>query len=217
MKASREMRRKKKPLILSFCLLCDKMRTFFVFLFVCFFDVMGCGSLQTGKHDEAWMVLKHIHDTNMRARGEPERVFTVSTCFLTAHSTFSTVGWQVSVSPCRSTGSRSPNSWTSWWRCIVSQPTLCSRCCPRSRPSSGGCVSASSVLEGFTAFHWSTESTVTASFILTDLDNIHEMLQLPSEGQHSKAGCCLVHTVFWVGCCFVFCHFCVHLRSNGDC
>lgn len=25
------------------------------------------------------MVLKHIHDTNMRARGEPERVFTVST------------------------------------------------------------------------------------------------------------------------------------------
>uniref|UniRef100_A0A8C6SFP5 Synaptic vesicle glycoprotein 2C n=1 Tax=Neogobius melanostomus TaxID=47308 RepID=A0A8C6SFP5_9GOBI len=35
--------------------------------------------LQIGKHDEAWMVLKHIHDTNMRARGEPERVFTVST------------------------------------------------------------------------------------------------------------------------------------------
>uniref|UniRef100_A0A669B8I6 Synaptic vesicle glycoprotein 2C n=1 Tax=Oreochromis niloticus TaxID=8128 RepID=A0A669B8I6_ORENI len=31
-----------------------------------------------GKHDEAWMVLKHIHDTNMRARGEPERVFTVN-------------------------------------------------------------------------------------------------------------------------------------------
>uniref|UniRef100_A0A672HK73 Major facilitator superfamily (MFS) profile domain-containing protein n=1 Tax=Salarias fasciatus TaxID=181472 RepID=A0A672HK73_SALFA len=34
--------------------------------------------LETGKHDEAWMVLKQIHDTNMRARGEPERVFTVS-------------------------------------------------------------------------------------------------------------------------------------------
>ncbi|XP_077398941.1 synaptic vesicle glycoprotein 2C-like [Vanacampus margaritifer] len=34
--------------------------------------------LQSGKHDEAWMVLKHIHDTNMRARGEPERVFTVN-------------------------------------------------------------------------------------------------------------------------------------------
>ncbi|XP_044000593.1 synaptic vesicle glycoprotein 2C-like isoform X1 [Gambusia affinis] len=34
--------------------------------------------LESGKHDEAWMVLKHIHDTNMRARGEPERVFTVN-------------------------------------------------------------------------------------------------------------------------------------------
>uniref|UniRef100_A0A8D0CZQ2 Synaptic vesicle glycoprotein 2C n=1 Tax=Sander lucioperca TaxID=283035 RepID=A0A8D0CZQ2_SANLU len=34
--------------------------------------------LEVGKHDEAWMVLKHIHDTNMRARGEPERVFTVN-------------------------------------------------------------------------------------------------------------------------------------------
>uniref|UniRef100_A0A671PP84 Synaptic vesicle glycoprotein 2C-like n=1 Tax=Sinocyclocheilus anshuiensis TaxID=1608454 RepID=A0A671PP84_9TELE len=34
--------------------------------------------LEVGKHDEAWMVLKQIHDTNMRARGEPEKVFTVS-------------------------------------------------------------------------------------------------------------------------------------------
>ncbi|KAM6903072.1 synaptic vesicle glycoprotein 2C-like [Xenentodon cancila] len=34
--------------------------------------------LEVGKHDEAWMVLKQIHDTNMRARGEPERVFTVN-------------------------------------------------------------------------------------------------------------------------------------------
>uniref|UniRef100_A0A673MI27 Synaptic vesicle glycoprotein 2C-like n=1 Tax=Sinocyclocheilus rhinocerous TaxID=307959 RepID=A0A673MI27_9TELE len=34
--------------------------------------------LQVGKHDEAWMVLKQIHDTNMRARGEPEKVFTVN-------------------------------------------------------------------------------------------------------------------------------------------
>ncbi len=41
-----------------------------------------------GKHDEAWMVLKHIHDTNMRARGEPERVFTVSThCYTCIPST----------------------------------------------------------------------------------------------------------------------------------
>ncbi|OXB80907.1 UNVERIFIED_CONTAM: hypothetical protein H355_016924 [Colinus virginianus] len=31
-----------------------------------------------GKHDEAWMILKQIHDTNMRARGQPEKVFTVN-------------------------------------------------------------------------------------------------------------------------------------------
>ncbi|KAM9270718.1 LOW QUALITY PROTEIN: synaptic vesicle glycoprotein 2B [Cariama cristata] len=30
--------------------------------------------LETGKHDEAWMILKQVHDTNMRAKGEPERV-----------------------------------------------------------------------------------------------------------------------------------------------
>ncbi|KAM4675093.1 synaptic vesicle glycoprotein 2B [Discoglossus pictus] len=34
--------------------------------------------LELGKHDEAWMILKKIHDTNMRAKGEPEKVFTVS-------------------------------------------------------------------------------------------------------------------------------------------
>ncbi|XP_053320183.1 synaptic vesicle glycoprotein 2B-like [Spea bombifrons] len=34
--------------------------------------------LEMGKHDEAWMILKKIHDTNMRAKGEPEKVFTVS-------------------------------------------------------------------------------------------------------------------------------------------
>ncbi|XP_053575891.1 synaptic vesicle glycoprotein 2B [Bombina bombina] len=34
--------------------------------------------LEIGKHDEAWMILKRIHDTNMRAKGEPEKVFTVS-------------------------------------------------------------------------------------------------------------------------------------------
>uniref|UniRef100_A0A4W4E2D4 Major facilitator superfamily (MFS) profile domain-containing protein n=1 Tax=Electrophorus electricus TaxID=8005 RepID=A0A4W4E2D4_ELEEL len=38
--------------------------------------------LETGKHDEAWMVLKQIHDTNMRARGEPEKVFTIWLTFL---------------------------------------------------------------------------------------------------------------------------------------
>ncbi|XP_014818314.1 PREDICTED: synaptic vesicle glycoprotein 2A-like, partial [Calidris pugnax] len=35
-------------------------------------------SLQNGKHDEAWMVLKQVHDTNMRAKGHPERVFSVT-------------------------------------------------------------------------------------------------------------------------------------------
>ncbi|NXD80991.1 SV2C protein, partial [Halcyon senegalensis] len=34
--------------------------------------------LEVGKHDEAWMILKQIHDTNMRARGHPEKVFTVN-------------------------------------------------------------------------------------------------------------------------------------------
>nr|XP_020667832.1 synaptic vesicle glycoprotein 2B [Pogona vitticeps] len=34
--------------------------------------------LELGKHDEAWMILKQVHDTNMRAKGEPERVFTVA-------------------------------------------------------------------------------------------------------------------------------------------
>uniref|UniRef100_UPI00398ED0E5 synaptic vesicle glycoprotein 2B-like isoform X3 n=1 Tax=Pristiophorus japonicus TaxID=55135 RepID=UPI00398ED0E5 len=34
--------------------------------------------LEIGKHDEAWMVLKQIYDTNMRAKGHPEAVFTVS-------------------------------------------------------------------------------------------------------------------------------------------
>lgn len=41
-----------------------------------FFPSLWC--FQIGKHDEAWMILKQVHDTNMRAKGEPERVFTVS-------------------------------------------------------------------------------------------------------------------------------------------
>ncbi|XP_029959464.1 synaptic vesicle glycoprotein 2A [Salarias fasciatus] len=35
--------------------------------------------LENGKHDEAWMILKQVHDTNMRAKGFPERVFSVTT------------------------------------------------------------------------------------------------------------------------------------------
>ncbi|XP_061426853.1 synaptic vesicle glycoprotein 2C-like isoform X3 [Lethenteron reissneri] len=31
-----------------------------------------------GRHDEAWMVLKQVHDTNMRAKKQPEKVFTVT-------------------------------------------------------------------------------------------------------------------------------------------
>ncbi|CAB1338736.1 unnamed protein product [Coregonus sp. 'balchen'] len=34
--------------------------------------------LQNGRHDEAWMILRQVHDTNWKAKGEPERVFTVS-------------------------------------------------------------------------------------------------------------------------------------------
>ncbi|XP_055048538.2 synaptic vesicle glycoprotein 2B [Misgurnus anguillicaudatus] len=34
--------------------------------------------LEHAKHDEAWMILKQVHDTNWRAKGEPERVFTVT-------------------------------------------------------------------------------------------------------------------------------------------
>ncbi|KAK0155611.1 Synaptic vesicle glycoprotein 2B [Merluccius polli] len=30
------------------------------------------------KHDEAWMILKQVHDTNWRAKGQPEKVFTVT-------------------------------------------------------------------------------------------------------------------------------------------
>uniref|UniRef100_A0A8D3AE86 Synaptic vesicle glycoprotein 2C n=1 Tax=Scophthalmus maximus TaxID=52904 RepID=A0A8D3AE86_SCOMX len=52
-----------------------------VFVVVCALPCVSAvvgAHLYMGKHDEAWMVLKHIHDTNMRARGEPERVFTVN-------------------------------------------------------------------------------------------------------------------------------------------
>ncbi|XP_014033198.1 synaptic vesicle glycoprotein 2A isoform X1 [Salmo salar] len=35
--------------------------------------------LQNGKHDEGWMILKQVHDTNMRAKGHPEKVFSVTT------------------------------------------------------------------------------------------------------------------------------------------
>uniref|UniRef100_A0AAQ6IPJ7 Major facilitator superfamily (MFS) profile domain-containing protein n=1 Tax=Anabas testudineus TaxID=64144 RepID=A0AAQ6IPJ7_ANATE len=34
--------------------------------------------LENAKHDEAWMILKQVHDTNWRAKGQPEKVFTVT-------------------------------------------------------------------------------------------------------------------------------------------
>uniref|UniRef100_A0A6Q2Z965 Major facilitator superfamily (MFS) profile domain-containing protein n=1 Tax=Esox lucius TaxID=8010 RepID=A0A6Q2Z965_ESOLU len=34
--------------------------------------------LENARHDEAWMILRQVHDTNWKAKGEPERVFTVS-------------------------------------------------------------------------------------------------------------------------------------------
>ncbi|XP_032824771.2 synaptic vesicle glycoprotein 2C-like [Petromyzon marinus] len=34
--------------------------------------------LEMGRHDEAWMVLKQVHDTNMRAKKQSEKVFTVT-------------------------------------------------------------------------------------------------------------------------------------------
>uniref|UniRef100_A0A8V5GI04 Synaptic vesicle glycoprotein 2A n=2 Tax=Psittaciformes TaxID=9223 RepID=A0A8V5GI04_MELUD len=56
-----------------------------VFVLVCAFPrclPLGhsppCPRAPNGKHDEAWMVLKQVHDTNMRAKGHPERVFSVT-------------------------------------------------------------------------------------------------------------------------------------------
>lgn len=152
-----------------------------------------------GKHDEAWMVLKHIHDTNMRARGEPERVFTVSTRLPVPlpHCCSAIGGWQISVSPCRWTGLKSPSSWTSWWRCRMSQPTLCSRSSSRSRLSSEEYVW---VIFFYTSrFYHRLDSRWEKTLLLsTDLVDIHEMLQLPSERQHFKAGCRLVYSLLWV-------------------
>lgn len=161
-----------------------------------------------GKHDEAWMVLKHIHDTNMRARGEPERVFTVSThrpqrlhpCCCCCCSGVSR--WQISVSPCRWTGSKSPNSWTSWWRCRVSQPTLRSRSSSRSGPNSEEYEALflpfPALLDAASLRSLRFKLSQNLSSLVIDLVDFHEMLQLPSERQHHKTGCSLVYSVFWV-------------------
>lgn len=41
------------------------------------FHVCNCLVFQNARHDEAWMILRRVHDTNWKAKGEPERVFTV--------------------------------------------------------------------------------------------------------------------------------------------
>uniref|UniRef100_A0A8C1Q2U0 Synaptic vesicle glycoprotein 2Ba n=1 Tax=Cyprinus carpio TaxID=7962 RepID=A0A8C1Q2U0_CYPCA len=43
--------------------------------------------LETARHDEAWMILKQVHDTNWRAKGEPERVFHVKMLILNSNRT----------------------------------------------------------------------------------------------------------------------------------
>ncbi|KAI4810953.1 hypothetical protein KUCAC02_013880 [Chaenocephalus aceratus] len=69
-----------------------------VFVLVCAFPAVAAISaltimpesprfyLENGKHDEAWMILKQVHDTNMKAKGYPERVFSVWSNFLTVFS-----------------------------------------------------------------------------------------------------------------------------------
>lgn len=54
------------------------------------------------------MVLKHIHDTNMRARGEPERVFTVSILCVLAFPTMAPSTGDMLVCPCVGEQDQSP-------------------------------------------------------------------------------------------------------------
>ncbi|MCI4383285.1 hypothetical protein PGIGA_G00024620 [Pangasianodon gigas] len=65
-------------------------RSWRVFVLVCFLPAVAALTglafmpesprylLENARHDEAWMILRRVHDTNWRAKGEPERVFQVS-------------------------------------------------------------------------------------------------------------------------------------------
>ncbi|XP_053369715.1 synaptic vesicle glycoprotein 2Ba [Clarias gariepinus] len=66
------------------------LRSWRVFVLVCFLPSVAAliglvfmpesprYLLENGRHDEAWMILRHVHNTNWRAKGEPEKVFQVS-------------------------------------------------------------------------------------------------------------------------------------------
>ncbi|XP_034040415.1 synaptic vesicle glycoprotein 2Ba [Thalassophryne amazonica] len=68
-----------------------------VFILVCLFPALAAlvgvvlmpesprFLLENARHDEAWMILRRVHDTNWKAKGEPERVFTV-TCIKAPHT-----------------------------------------------------------------------------------------------------------------------------------
>uniref|UniRef100_A0A8C5D6M7 Synaptic vesicle glycoprotein 2B-like n=1 Tax=Gouania willdenowi TaxID=441366 RepID=A0A8C5D6M7_GOUWI len=66
-----------------------QMHSWRLFILVCLFPALAAligivfmpesprFLLENARHDEAWMILRQVHDTNWKAKGEPERVFTV--------------------------------------------------------------------------------------------------------------------------------------------
>uniref|UniRef100_A0A8C5D8J3 Synaptic vesicle glycoprotein 2B-like n=1 Tax=Gouania willdenowi TaxID=441366 RepID=A0A8C5D8J3_GOUWI len=66
-----------------------QMHSWRLFILVCLFPALAAligivfmpesprFLLENARHDEAWMILRRVHDTNWKAKGEPERVFTV--------------------------------------------------------------------------------------------------------------------------------------------
>uniref|UniRef100_A0A8C6TM94 Synaptic vesicle glycoprotein 2Ba n=1 Tax=Neogobius melanostomus TaxID=47308 RepID=A0A8C6TM94_9GOBI len=67
-----------------------QMHSWRLFILVCLFPALAAlvgvvfmpesprFLLESARHDEAWMILRQVHDTNWKAKGEPERVFTVT-------------------------------------------------------------------------------------------------------------------------------------------